>query len=124
MAYLYQEDDSIEEKVASLARDVYSADGVIWTPVARRRLRKFESLGWGSLPICMAKTHLSLSHDPTLKARPSGYDFQISDVRVSIGAGFVFPLAGRIETLPGLPSKPRALDIDVDDAGNVSGLMG
>ena len=124
VSYLYSEDDSIEDKVASLARNVYAADGVVWNPVAKRRLRKFESLGWGSLPICMAKTHLSLSHDPALKGRPSGYDFQISDVRVSTGAGFVFPLAGRIETLPGLPSKPRALDIDVDNSGNVRGLMG
>ena len=124
VSYLYPQDASIEEKVEALARDVYGADGVAWNPTARRRLRRFESLGWGKLPICMAKTHLSLSHDPKLKGRPSGYEFQVADIRVSTGAGFVYPLAGRIETLPGLPSKPRALDIDVDATGNVVGLMG
>ena len=124
VSYIYPQDASIEEKVEALARDVYGADGVAWNPTARRRLRRFESLGWGKLPICMAKTHLSLSHDPNLKGRPSGYEFQVADIRVSTGAGFVYPLAGRIETLPGLPSKPRALDIDVDASGNVVGLMG
>ena len=124
VSYLYPQDASIEEKVEALARDVYGADGVAWNLTARRRLRRFESLGWGKLPICMAKTHLSLSHDPKLKGRPSGYEFQVADIRVSTGAGFVYPLAGRIETLPGLPSKPRALDIDVDATGNVVGLMG
>ena len=118
--YLYQESDSIEEKVLSLARGVYNADRVQWSAAARRQLRRFRDLGWGSLPICMAKTHLSLSHNPRLKGRPEGYTFQVSDVRASIGAGFIYPIAGNILTMPGLPGSPRALD--VDDKGAILGL--
>ena len=119
ITYLYPEDATAEEKVLALATVVYGASEVAWSTNARRRLRKFESLGWGTLPICMAKTHLSISHDPSLKGRPSGYVFEIADVRVATGAGYVYPIAGRIETLPGLPSKPRALDMDIDSAGNL-----
>ena len=122
VSYIYPPDAPVEEKVMALAREVYGASDVDWNPTARRRLQRFESLGWGRLPICMAKTPLSLSHDPALRGRPSGYMFPIVDIRVSTGAGYVYPLAGRIETLPGLPSKPRALDLDVDDGGNVVGL--
>jgi formate--tetrahydrofolate ligase len=118
--YLYQESDSIEEKVLSLARGVYNADRVQWSAAARRQLRRFRDLGWGNLPVCMAKTHLSLSHNPRLKGRPEGYTFQVSDVRASIGAGFIYPIAGNILTMPGLPGSPRALD--VDDKGAILGL--
>ena len=120
--YAYDLNDSVENKVLSLARKVYGAEEVNWSPDARRRLRYFESQGWGNLPICMAKTHLSISHDPTKKGRPSGYSFPIADIRASVGAGFLYALAGRIETLPGLPSLPRALDMDVDNSGNIIGF--
>ena len=120
--YAYALDATVREKVLALAQRVYGADDVSWTADARRKLRYFESQGWGSLPICMAKTHLSISHDPTLRGSPSGYTFPISDIRVSVGAGFLYTMAGRIETLPGLPSRPRALDMDVNSSGEVTGL--
>ena len=118
--YFYSPEDSIRDKTLALARTVYNADSVRWSLAARRRLRSFERQGWGSLPVCMAKTNLSISHNPRLKGRPSGYAFQISDVRVSAGAGFIYPIAGNIVTMPGLPGSPRSLD--VDDEGNVLGL--
>ena len=120
--YAYPLDATVREKVLALAQGIYGADDVSWTADARRKLRYFESQGWGSLPICMAKTHLSISHDPTRRGSPSGYTFPISDIRVSVGAGFLYTMAGRIETLPGLPSRPRALDMDVTSSGEVSGL--
>ncbi len=91
-----------------------------WAPAARRQLRRYEELGWGGLPVCMAKTHLSLSHNPRLRGRPSGYTFEVSDVRASVGAGFIYPIAGNIMTMPGLPGSPRALDVDA--TGNILGL--
>ena len=118
--YFYSPEDSIRDKTLALARTVYNADSVRWSLAARRRLRSFERQGWGGLPVCMAKTNLSISHNPRLKGRPSGYAFQISDVRVSAGAGFIYPIAGNIVTMPGLPGSPRSLD--VDDEGNVLGL--
>ena len=120
--YAYDLDASVEDKVLSLAKKIYAAAEVNWSPEARRRLRYFESQGWGNLPICMAKTHLSISHDPTKKGRPSDYAFPIADIRASVGAGFLYALAGRIETLPGLPSHPRALDMDVNEAGEIIGF--
>ena len=120
--YAYPIDASAEEKVEALARSIYNAEDVSWTAEARRQLRQFESLGWGKLPICMAKTHLSISHDPSLKGRPSGYTFPIMDIRASVGAGFLYTLAGRIETLPGLPTRPRAMDMDVTPDGEIVGL--
>ena len=120
ISYLYPLEASIEDKVLALAQKVYSADGVQWSPAARRQRRSFEDLGWGALPVCMAKTHLSISHNPSLKGRPSGYTFQVSEVRASIGAGFIYPVAGDIVTMPGLPGSPRALDVDA--RGNILGL--
>ena len=120
--YAYPLDATVRDKVLALAQRTYGAEDVSWTAEARRKLRYFESQGWGSLPICMAKTHLSISHDPTRRGSPSGYTFPISDIRVSVGAGFLYTMAGRIETLPGLPSRPRALDMDVDASGEVTGL--
>ena len=118
--YFYEPEDSIRDKTLALARNVYNADRVTWSLAARRRLRGFEAQGWGNLPVCMAKTNLSISHNGRLKGRPSGYTFQVNDVRVSAGAGFIYPIAGSIMTMPGLPGSPRALD--VDDDGNVLGL--
>ncbi len=120
--YAYSLDDSAEDKVLALAKRIYGADDVSWSAEARRRLRYFESQGWGNLPICMAKTHLSISHDPSLRGSPRGYTFPISDIRASVGAGFLFPLAGTVATLPGLPSKPRALNMDVNSSGEIIDL--
>ena len=120
VTYLYPEDAGIRDKVLALATKVYGAASVTWDAAARRKLRRFEELGWGGLPVCMAKTHLSLSDKPRLKARPSGYTFEVNDVRASVGAGFIYPVAGTIMTMPGLPGSPRALD--VDDEGNILGL--
>ena len=120
--YAYDLDASIEDKVLALARRVYGAERVTWTPDARRRARFFASQGWDKLPICMAKTHLSISHDPTLKGSPSGYVFPVSEIRASVGAGFLYTLAGRIETLPGLPTRPRAVDMDVSPDGEIINL--
>ena len=122
VTYAYPLDAPVEEKVLALARQVYHADSVTWSAEARRNLRRFEAQGWGNLPICMAKTHLSTSHDPTLRGSPSGYAFPIADIRASVGAGFLYALAGRIETLPGLPTRPRALEMDVSPDGEIIGL--
>ncbi len=122
VTYAYPLEAPVEEKVLALARQVYHADSVTWSAEARRNLRRFEAQGWGNLPICMAKTHLSTSHDPTLRGSPSGYAFPIADIRASVGAGFLYALAGRIETLPGLPSRPLALEMDVSPEGEVIGL--
>ena len=120
--YVYPLDAPVREKVLALAKTVYGAADVSWSAEARRKLRYFEAQGWGNLPICMAKTHLSISHDPALRGSPTGYTFPITDIRASVGAGFLYTLAGRIETLPGLPSKPLAMGMDVDEAGEVTGL--
>lgn len=117
ITYLYPENVSIEEKVETLATKIYGARDVKWSPSAIKLLKTYKDLGWNNLPVCMAKTHLSLSHNPRLKARPTGYTFEISDVRASLGAGFIYPIAGSMMTLPGLPSSPRALD--VDQTGNI-----
>ena len=122
VTYAYPLEASAEEKALALARTVYNADDVSWTLAARRQLRAFRAQGWGELPICMAKTHLSISHDPARKGRPSGYTFPIVDIRASVGAGFLYALAGPIETLPGLPTRPRALDMDVTPDGQITGL--
>ncbi|MXY45682.1 MAG: formate--tetrahydrofolate ligase, partial [Chloroflexi bacterium] len=118
--YMYSEDATIREKVLALAQKMYGANDVSWAPSTRRLLRRYEEQGWGSLPVCMAKTHLSISHNPRLKGRPSGYTFQVNDVRASVGAGFIYPIAGSIMTMPGLPGSPRALDVDGE--GNILGL--
>ncbi len=120
--YTYELEASAQVKVLALARTIYNASDVTWSVDARRQLRYFESQGWGKLPICMAKTHLSISHDPTLKCRPSGYAFPIVDLRASVGAGFLYALAGRIETLPGLPSRPLAMAMNVTPEGTIVGL--
>ncbi len=122
ITYAYPLDASAEEKTLALAKTVYNADAVSWSPAARRQLRVFEAQGWGQLPICMAKTHLSISHDASRRNRPSGYTFPVVDIRASVGAGFLYALAGSIETLPGLPTRPRALDMDVTPDGEIVGL--
>ena len=120
IAYFYPEDASIQDKVLSLARTVYNANDVNWSAASLRQLRRFEANGWGALPVCMAKTHSSISHQSSLRGKPSGYTFEINDVRASVGAGFIYPVAGSIVTMPGLPSSPRTLDVDA--AGNILNL--
>lgn len=120
VSYPYLEEDPIEQKVLALATKIYGATDVVWSKSSRRTLKTFEQNGWGNLPVCMAKTPLSISHDPKLIGRPSGYIFEVSDVRASVGAGFIYPIAGSVITMPGLPGVPRALD--VDSQGHVQGL--
>ena len=120
ITYMYPEGASIRDKVLALAQKMYGADDVSWAPSTRRPLRRYTELGWSDLPVCMAKTHLSISHNPRLKGRPSGYTFEVNDVRASVGAGFIYPIAGSIMTMPGLPGSPRSLDVDA--AGNILGL--
>ena len=123
ITYAYPLDATAREKALALAQKVYGAGDVSWSTQATNQLKFFESQGWGNLPICMAKTHLSISHDPGLRNRPQGYTFPINDLRASVGAGFLYALAGRIETLPGLPTRPRALDMDVNADGEVIGIL-
>jgi formate--tetrahydrofolate ligase len=120
---LYPDDASIEDKIEAIATRVYGADGVEFSRAARRKIRLFSKLGYDRLPICMAKTHLSLSHDPSLKGRPSGFTLPVRDIRPSLGAGFLYPLCGDMRTIPGLPSKPAGNDVDIDEDGNVVGLF-
>ena len=121
--FLYPDEMSLRDKVETIATRVYGADGVDFAPAATKALAEYEALGYGHLPVCVAKTHLSLSHDPSLKGRPTGFRFPIRDVRLSAGAGFIYPLAGDMRTMPGLPSHPAGEKIDIDADGNVVGLF-
>ena len=118
--YLYPIEASIQDKVLALAQTVYNANDVSWNQSTLRTLRGYEASGWGSLPVCMAKTNFSISHQASLKGRPSNYTFEIADVRASVGAGFIYHIAGNIVTMPGLPSSPRALEVDAQ--GNILNL--
>lgn len=121
--FLYPLEKSLKEKIETIACEVYGADGVDYSPEAEDRLVEYERLGYGNLPICMAKTHLSLSHDPALKGVPRGYRIPIRDVSASVGAGFVYPLLGEMSTMPGLPTRPAYYDIDIDfETGKILGL--
>ena len=118
--YAYDLSDSIEDKVLAVAKSVYNASDVNWSLKSKRIARRYTELGWSNTPVCMAKTPLSISHDSKLKGRPENYTFEINDIRASMGAGFTYPIAGNIVTMPGLPSNPRSLD--VDKHGNIIGL--
>jgi formate--tetrahydrofolate ligase len=119
---LYRAEDTPEAKINTLATRLYGAADVSWTPEARRDLERYVQAGYGRLPVCVAKTHLSLSHDPALKGAPSGYTFPIRGVRLAAGAGYLYALAGDIMTMPGLPSHPHAAQIDLDLEGRIIGL--
>ena len=121
--FLYPLDLSIKEKIETIASKVYGADGVDYTPLANQQIASYEKAGFGNLPINMAKTHLSISHDPALKGVPTGFVLPIREVRASVGAGFIYPLCGEMRTMPGLPSKPVFLNVDLDDEGKVVGLF-
>jgi formate--tetrahydrofolate ligase len=119
---LYPLDLPIEDKVRRLALDLYGADGVDFSPEAGREIKQITNLGYGNLPICVAKTPSSLSDDPKLAGCPTGFRVSVSGARVSAGAGFVVIYTGKVMTMPGLPRRPAALDIDVDSEGAISGL--
>ncbi len=119
--FLYDAEQPIKEKIETLAREVYNADGVDYSPEAEGKIRLYTDLGYDKMPICMAKTHLSISHEPKWKGVPSGYTFPIRDLRASVGAGFIYPLAGEVRTMPGLPSSPSFMHIDLED-GKIVGL--
>ncbi|MGB8644868.1 MAG: formate--tetrahydrofolate ligase [Anaerolineae bacterium] len=122
--FLYPLDIPIEDKIEIIARKIYGADGVDYTPEAKAKVELYTRFGFDKLPICMAKTHLSLSHDPTLKGRPTGWRLPIRDIRASVGAGFLYPLCGKMSTMPGLPTRPVFYDVDLDlETGKVVGLF-
>ncbi len=121
--YLYPLDWPIKKKIETIAQEIYGADGVDYLPEAETHIEEYTRLGFDKLPICMAKTHLSLSHDVTLKGVPKGYRIPVRDVRASVGAGFLYPLLGTMSTMPGLPTRPVFMDIDIDpETGKVLGL--
>lgn len=120
---LYPTDISIKDKIETLAREIYRADGVNYTSQAEKAIKEIESIGFGDLPICVAKTQYSLSDDPTLLGKPKNFRITVRDARVSAGAGFVVIYTGDILTMPGLPKVPSALNIDCDENGNITGLF-
>jgi formate--tetrahydrofolate ligase len=121
--FLYPDRASLREKIEAIAVRIYGADGVDETPAASKALDRYEKLGFGSLPVCMAKTQYSISHDPDLRGRPVGFRVPIREVQLRAGAGFVTPLLGEMRTMPGLPSRPGGENIDIDADGNVVGLF-
>jgi len=122
--FLYPLEKTIKEKIEIIAREVYGADGVDYSPEAEERIESYTRLGFDKLPICMAKTHLSLSHDPALKGVPTGFRIPVRDIRASVGAGFLYPILGKMATMPGLPTRPAFYDIDIDfETGRIVGMF-
>lgn len=122
-APIYDLSLSIKEKIEKVAKEIYGASGVEYEGLVDKQIAKIEEMGYGNLPVCMAKTQYSLSDDPKLLGRPSGFTMHVRDVYVSAGAGFVVVLTGSIMTMPGLPKRPAAFDIDVDENGQITGLF-
>ncbi|HLN11974.1 MAG TPA: formate--tetrahydrofolate ligase, partial [bacterium] len=120
--FLYPDEMPLRDKIKTIATRVYGAAGVSFSPAANRQLDSYERNGFGRLPICVAKTHLSLSSDPSLKGAPTGWTLPVREVRASVGAGFIYPICGDMRTMPGLSSHPAAERMDVDEHGNVLGL--
>ena len=104
----------IKQKIEHIAKEIYGAKDVVYEPLAEEQIASYEKSGFGNLPICMAKTHLSLSHDPTLKGAPEGFTLPVREVRASVGAGFIYPLIGKMSTMPGLATYPAYMKIDID----------
>ncbi len=121
--FLYPLDWPIKKKIEIIATKIYGADGVSYSPEAEKKIDLYTKQGFAGLPICMAKTHLSLSYDPNLKGRPTGFTVPVRDVRASVGAGFLYPLLGQMRTMPGLPKVPAGTRVDIDDDGNIVGLF-
>ena len=122
-APIYPDDMSLQDKITTVSKEIYGADGVNFAPAALRQLKKIEEMGFGKLPVCMAKTQYSLSDDPALLGRPRDYNITVREAYVSAGAGFVVALTGAIVTMPGLPKRPAAFDIDVNEEGKIVGLF-
>ena len=122
-APIYSTDLSLKEKIEKVAKEIYGAGSVVYEAAANKELRHIEEMGFGNLPVCMAKTQMSFTDDPTKMGAPEGFTLHVRDVRVSAGAGFVVVLNGKIMTMPGLPKHPAAENIDVDEDGNISGLF-
>jgi len=122
--FLYKLDLPIKEKIEIICREIYRADGVDYSPEAEEKIEQFTKLGFAGLPLCMAKTHLSFSDQAPLKGAPRGFRIMISDIRASVGAGFLYPLLGTMRTMPGLPTRPVFYDVDLDlKTGKVLGLF-
>ncbi|MGB9678195.1 MAG: formate--tetrahydrofolate ligase, partial [Candidatus Ratteibacteria bacterium] len=121
--FLYPLDIPIKKKIEIIATKIYGAERVEYTSLAEEKIKLYTKWGFQDLPICMAKTHLSLSHDPNLKGAPEGFTLPIRDVRISAGAGFLYPLCGEMRTMPGLPSEPAGTKVDIDEEGKVVGLF-
>src|ERR1700677_2637993 len=119
---LYEDTASLRQKIETIATEIYGADGVDYLPLAARQINTYEQAGFGSLPVCIAKTHLSISSDPSLKGAPTGWRLPVRAARANVGAGFVYLVSGDMRTMPGLSSSPAAEKIDIDDQGNVVGL--
>ena len=122
-AFTYNVKDTIEEKIEAIAKKVYRAKEISFGPIAKKQLNQLTKLGFGDLPVCMAKTQYSFSDDPSLLGAPEGFTVTIRNLKVSAGAGFIVALTGDIMTMPGLPKVPAAEKIDVDGSGKVSGLF-
>jgi formate--tetrahydrofolate ligase len=120
--FLYPDEASLREKIETVAARVYGAAGVSYSAQASKQLDTYERAGFGHLPVCIAKTHLSLSSDPSLKGAPTGWTLPVREVRASVGAGFVYPICGEMRTMPGLSANPAAARIDIDDEGEIIGL--
>ena len=121
--FLYPLDFSIKQKIEAIAGGIYGAEDVEYSGTAERQIASFERAGLGYLPICMAKTHLSISHNPALKGRPTGYTVPVREVRASVGAGFLVPLLGEVRTMPGLGTRPAFMNVDIDEDGKIVGLF-
>ena len=121
--FLYENEMPLKDKIETIAKNIYGADGVTYAPAAKKMLAKIEEMGYGNLPICMAKNQYSLSDDATKLGRPTGFTINIREVYVNTGAGFVVALTGNVMTMPGLSKTPAAFNIDVDDDGNITGLF-
>jgi formate--tetrahydrofolate ligase len=121
--FIYPLDAPIDQKVQAICKRVYGADGVVFLPAAQEKIRTFTEKGLDNLPVCMAKTHLSLSHDPTLLNAPTGFTVTVRDIRAYTGSGWLVPLLGDMQTMPGLGVKPAAFDVDIDETGKTVGLF-
>jgi formate--tetrahydrofolate ligase len=121
--HTYHLDEPLRDKIEAVATRVYGADGVDFTPVAAKDLERFERLGYGAFPVVIAKTHLSISSDPSLRGAPRGWRMPVREVRAAVGAGYVYAISGDMRTMPGLPKHPAAASIDLDESGRVVGLF-
>jgi methylenetetrahydrofolate dehydrogenase (NADP+) / methenyltetrahydrofolate cyclohydrolase / formyltetrahydrofolate synthetase len=121
--FLYELNQPIAAKIDKIATELYGASGIELTPQAQAQINGYEKNGFGYLPICMAKTHLSMSHDPTLKGAPKGFVLPVREVRASVGAGFIYPITGTMRTMPGLGTRPAYMNVDIGEDGEVVGLF-